>query len=31
MTNHPIIQLNDISAAYDGKTVLSRVNLNMIF
>lgn len=29
MTNHPIIQLNDISAAYDGKTVLSRVNLNV--
>ena len=29
MTNRPIIQLNDISAAYDGKTVLSRVNLNV--
>lgn len=29
MTNHPIIQLTDISAAYDGKTVLSRVNLTV--
>lgn len=27
MTNHPIIQLTDISATYDGKTVLSHVNL----